>query len=162
MSNNPYQSRKIYIELSEKSLNLYKKYAEMSQNKDSLTDSFMSKSIQQYPTLVQSPSQARVQPSLSKVSSVQSLSSVAGRMSVHPNTSQSSGDTATTKVYQNFLSLEAQQLNADPSKYLSEKDLNIYFNYLNVGFRGAQEPNQRSLKLYDDFLNEKQVNEKIF
>ena len=52
--------------------------------------------------------------------------------------------------YERFFNLETS-INSHPIKYLTEDNLAIYLNYLNVGYGGVKEPTARNLKLYQEF-----------
>ena len=125
------KSNKIYVELSERSLDLYKAYAQ-------------SKAADTRPR-----SQAIVMKSLDSNYSI--------------DAKPSPGHVTNTSVfrppewkqlcapdYGRFFDLD-EQLNVSPFKYLSEPSLNVYLNFLNVGYGGAKQPNERATKLYEEF-----------
>lgn len=138
------KSNKIYIELSERSLDIYKAYAE-------------SKNQQQLAT------RSRAQALFQKQDSSYSLNALDNNSSsnnnIKPTSSVSNTSVYRPPDYKVFASatndyakfFDLQELNSHPHKYLSESNLGVYLSFLNVGYGGAKEPSEKSVKLYEEF-----------
>lgn len=134
MSQSPQSnSNKICIELSERSLDLYKAYAQPKSESESV--------------------RPRSQAILLKDDSFSSIDANAAASSKVTNTSvfrPPDWKQFGTPHYARFFDLD-EQLNTSPFKYLNENNLSVYLNFLNVGYGGAKQPNEPSIKLYKEF-----------
>jgi hypothetical protein len=131
------------FEVSEKSMNIYKKYAEESINNNSNIISKL-----KYP--------------INKSYSNQTLQSVISSYSII-STPQFNNDIKNNqKNLSNKFDLDRffsnpNDLNCDPLKKLEEKNLSIYLSFLNVGLRGANEPSEASFKCYESYLSKRKL-----
>lgn len=134
------KSNKIYIELSERSLDIYKSYAE-SKNQQQITP------------------RPRAQALFQKQDSSYSLNALDNNNSIKPTSSVSNTSVYRPPDYKVFASatddyakfFDLQELNSHPHKYLSESNLGVYLSFLNVGYGGPKEPSEKSVKLYEEF-----------
>lgn len=136
------KSNKIYIELSERSLDIYKAYAE-------------SKTQQLAP-------RPRAQALFQKQDSSYSLNALennnSNNNSIRPTSSVNNTSVYRPPDYKVFASspdyakfFDLQELNSHPHKYLSESNFGVYLNFLNVGYGGPKEPSEKSVRLYEEF-----------
>ena len=51
--------------------------------------------------------------------------------------------------YSKFFNLD--DLNSHPFKYLAEKNLSVYLNFLNVGYGGPRQPVEKNIQIYEQF-----------
>ncbi len=133
-------------EVSEKSMNMYKKYAEESMNNNSSIN-------------------LKSKNSIDKSYSSQTLKSVMSSYSIISTTAQYNKD---IKNNQNKFELKNKididkffsnpnDLNIDPLKKLEEKNLSIYLTFLNVGLRGANQPSESNMKCYETYINKRKL-----
>lgn len=126
------------FEISERSLNIYKKYAEDA-TKFKISTGKIPKQL-----------------SLSEISSSYSIiSTPPSKMRMFSSTNLRTDDPKQDgSCFSKFLNFD---LNTDPIKQLSEDSLSVYLKHLNVGYRGAQEPGEADFKLYESLV--KQISE---
>lgn len=145
--NSQLKSNKIYIELSERSLDLYKAYAESKneakQPRVPILQVKKQESSYSLNTATDPAAAASTNTNNSNSGGSKSVSNTS--MFRPPEWRQFS----TTSDYAKFFDLD--ELNSSPFKYLSEANLSVYSNFLDVGFGGAKEPAEKSLRLYEEF-----------
>lgn len=133
----------VSFEISDRSLNVYKKYAEDASKfkltKDQINipkqKSVTELSVSSYSIISTPPSRPR-NPNISFIG-----------LDKPPAVEKSE----ISKGFERFL-LNPLEFTSDPLKQLSEKTLATYLNHLNVGYRGAQEPSENNLKIYESYV----------
>ncbi len=150
-------------ELSENTLNLYKKYSEdtarfSSSHLNPTPNAFAKKPTQNVPKTT----------SLSEISTYSILStSTISNATVSPQKQRQQQYTApyllnnrkSFEFYDSYFSFfNLDSFNADPTKLISEKSLSLYQDNIYVGSNGGIQPSQNNIQIYEDYVRQRLLN----
>ena len=150
------------FELSEKSLNIYKKYSEKTIR---IFNSHVNPQSCVFNSAINGNPVPK-QTSLSEISTFSIISSPSSS-SFHTNLNNVSQyappfllperkSFGFYECYNNFFGTDA--FNADPTKIISSKSLNIYTEHVYVSLNGGHEPAYSNIKIYENYAKQRLLN----
>ena len=144
------KSNKIYIELSERSLDLYKQYATPPPIKSTIDVETRRRPRSQAMVLKTELSTFSMSSSFLGGEPQTTTPVISNTSEFRPPELRRFCDASSD--YAAFFQLD--HLAANPFRYMTENNLNVNLNFLNVGYGGAKEPSEKSIRLYEQFCKQ--------